>query len=431
MPWGGPRAVMQEVLSCGDRLDGPLKATDLMITAVDHVQLAMPPGGEDLAVRFYEGILGIPRIPKPPNLAGRGGCWFESRTVKVHLGVEVGFIAARKAHPGLLVDDLARLVGELERAGHRVVTDEPLEGYGRAYVDDPFGNRVELLEAIGQTADEVTATGVDIETFRTFGFVVLRGAFDPGPLSNEMDRCFADGLRASFEAAVGGGVLGGAYLPMMSERTPVSLSLLERFVEPAADLLGSPVLPVRAKGVRYFASANWHHDSDQDVASVGFVAYLDRLDADNGALRLIPGSHRHDFGRGLHELISGRSLLLDDAQFEAWSASLPGCPVPTDPGDVIAFDEHLYHASFGGRNRRQWRVDYVKDPVGADEEAKVRSFFSRLYQPDWDGGYDVDRYPSYGAHLMASGRPWVRRLAELGACEAADREEDFARSRRR
>ena len=74
----------------------------------------------------------------------------------------------------------------------------------------------------------------------------------------------------------------------------MSLSLLERFVETAAELLGSPVLPVRAKGVRYFASANWHHDSDQDVASVGFVAYLDSLDADNGALRLIPGSHRHD-----------------------------------------------------------------------------------------------------------------------------------------
>jgi catechol 2,3-dioxygenase-like lactoylglutathione lyase family enzyme len=116
------------------------------IAGIDHVQLAMPPGAEDEARRFYATLLGLPEVPKPPPLAARGGCWFEGPTVKVHLGVEEQFRAARKAHPALLVHGLATLVEELRRAGVTVRDDEPLEGYDRVYVDDPFGNRIELLE---------------------------------------------------------------------------------------------------------------------------------------------------------------------------------------------------------------------------------------------------------------------------------------------
>ncbi len=116
------------------------------IEAIDHVQLAMPEGGEDVARAFYAGVLGLPETPKPPHLAARGGCWFEGPTVKVHLGVEADFRPARKAHPALLVRDLPGLVAALRGAGARVVDDEPLEGYDRVYVDDPFGNRIELME---------------------------------------------------------------------------------------------------------------------------------------------------------------------------------------------------------------------------------------------------------------------------------------------
>ena len=116
------------------------------VVGIDHVQLAMPAGSEPDAVAFYEGLLGIPHVPKPPHLAARGGCWFESAAVKVHLGVEVDFRPARKAHPALLVDDLAALVERLAAAGVALRDDEPLEGYDRVYADDPFGNRLELLE---------------------------------------------------------------------------------------------------------------------------------------------------------------------------------------------------------------------------------------------------------------------------------------------
>jgi len=106
----------------------------------------MPAGGEDAATAFYEGLLGIPRIAKPSHLAVRGGCWFERDELKIHLGIEAEFRPARKAHPALLVERLSDLVAELRRAGSTVRDDEPLEGYDRVYVDDPFGNRVELLE---------------------------------------------------------------------------------------------------------------------------------------------------------------------------------------------------------------------------------------------------------------------------------------------
>jgi catechol 2,3-dioxygenase-like lactoylglutathione lyase family enzyme len=124
-----------------------IKITGMQIMQIEHVQLAMPVGGEQLARRFYGELLGIPEIMKPPNLAKRGGCWFERGNLKLHLGVEADFRPARKAHVALLVEDLAALRRKLSAAGVAVKDDEPLQGYLRIYVDDPFGNRLELMES--------------------------------------------------------------------------------------------------------------------------------------------------------------------------------------------------------------------------------------------------------------------------------------------
>ena len=118
----------------------------MLVRHLDHVQLAMPAGREDEARAFYRDVLGIPEITKPAHLAKRGGCWFERGRLKVHLGIEDNFVAARKAHPAFIVDGLRELATTLQRAGHHVWRDEPLEGYERLYVDDPFGNRIELME---------------------------------------------------------------------------------------------------------------------------------------------------------------------------------------------------------------------------------------------------------------------------------------------
>ena len=116
------------------------------ILGFDHVQLAMPAGGEDDARAFYATLLELHEVPKPPVLARRGGVWFENDKIKIHLGVEAEFRPARKAHPAILVVGLAALCARLRAAGLVVRDDEDLPGYARAYVDDPFGNRLELME---------------------------------------------------------------------------------------------------------------------------------------------------------------------------------------------------------------------------------------------------------------------------------------------
>ncbi|MCT2558462.1 VOC family protein [Tsuneonella sp. YG55] len=119
-----------------------------MIVGLDHVQLAMPAGGEDQARAFYAGVLGLAEVPKPAHLATRGGCWFEGGSAHIHLGAERNFRPARKAHPALLVDDLAAMRDRLERRGVSFVEGQPLDGYLRGDVADPFGNRIELMQKI-------------------------------------------------------------------------------------------------------------------------------------------------------------------------------------------------------------------------------------------------------------------------------------------
>jgi catechol 2,3-dioxygenase-like lactoylglutathione lyase family enzyme len=127
-----------------------MKTCDFQVHGLDHVQLAMPAGKETLAREFYSGLLGLAEVRKPANLAKRGGAWFESGTLRVHLGVEADFRPAKKAHPAFLVQHLASLVQHLQRAGVAVATDEPLDGFSRIYVSDPFGNRIELLEPVSE-----------------------------------------------------------------------------------------------------------------------------------------------------------------------------------------------------------------------------------------------------------------------------------------
>lgn len=111
-----------------------------------HVQLAMPAGGEDQARHFYQGLLGLTEVEKPPVLRKRGGAWFSGPALEVHLGVEEEFRAARKAHPGIVTDNLDELAGRLTAGGVAVSWDADLPGFRRFYAHDPFGNRLEFLQ---------------------------------------------------------------------------------------------------------------------------------------------------------------------------------------------------------------------------------------------------------------------------------------------
>lgn len=114
--------------------------------SLHHVQLAVPAGCEQACRAFWGDLLGLTEVDKPAVLAARGGCWFRSGGLEVHLGVEDPFVPARKAHPGILVDDLPGLVTRLEAAGYPVQPDPHFPGHDRVYTADPFGNRLELLQ---------------------------------------------------------------------------------------------------------------------------------------------------------------------------------------------------------------------------------------------------------------------------------------------
>jgi len=119
------------------------------IVGLDHVQLAIPPGGEPLARAFYGDALGMPELPKPAELAKRGGAWFQCGAQQLHVGVEAAFVPAKKAHPALRLadaEDVRAMARRMEGMGYAVRWAEDAPGVARFHVDDPFGNRVEVTE---------------------------------------------------------------------------------------------------------------------------------------------------------------------------------------------------------------------------------------------------------------------------------------------
>ena len=125
-----------------------MTASEHGLIGIHHVQLAMPEGEDAAAVHFYGEVLGLERIPKPDELSPRGGVWFRSGVLEVHLGVEDGFRPAVKAHPAFLVHGIAQLRGRVEAAGFKVSDTVQIEGFERVYLRDPFGNRLELIEPL-------------------------------------------------------------------------------------------------------------------------------------------------------------------------------------------------------------------------------------------------------------------------------------------
>ena len=116
--------------------------------SMHHVQVAMPAGGEEAARRYYGGLLGFTEIAKSDLLRRRGGVWFGTGNLELHLGVDPDCRRARKAHVTFRVANLAALRERLAAAGRPCREDEPLPGYRRFCVDDPFGNRTELIEEL-------------------------------------------------------------------------------------------------------------------------------------------------------------------------------------------------------------------------------------------------------------------------------------------
>jgi Phytanoyl-CoA dioxygenase (PhyH) len=239
-------------------------------------------------------------------------------------------------------------------------------------------------------------TSGQVDHFRTFGFIMLRGhlADRIRALRAEADAAIRDAYAATYDERVFDGI-SGHYLPMASRLTPVSASLVcddPRLIDAAEQLLGGPVIPECPEGVLYFSEAGWRTDDGIGVRGLKFAAYFDQLTAGTGALRLVPGSHHSEQNARLAAYSRRRGPARSEAEAAAYQASFPGFIADTSPGDVIAFDLHTWHASTGGRDRLAWTAVYQRCPETEPERERtlrsVHDSFEQAFR-----GFDRDRYP--------------------------------------
>lgn len=152
-PFGAPTSLLALYLSVlidihlhADTVRRMTTGLPFEIDRLHHVLLAIPAGGEQQCRHFWGEVLGLIEIEKPSELAARGGCWFRGRGLEIHLGVEREFSPARKAHPAILVTNLAAFADHLQDHGIPVTWDDNFPGFHRFYADDPFSNRIEFLQ---------------------------------------------------------------------------------------------------------------------------------------------------------------------------------------------------------------------------------------------------------------------------------------------
>jgi hypothetical protein len=224
---------------------------------------------------------------------------------------------------------------------------------------------------------------LQIETFRTLGMLVLAGALDGvtlGGLTEEVDAAIAGAGPRNTE----GGGITGHYVPAGDR--PASAALVERFEPLAEQLLRKAAFPVAPFEILYFSEAWWHTDVGPDVQAVKIATYLETLDARNGALRVLPGTHLIDQRRlsVLHRLNPHQ---------------VPCHVIESRPGDVILFHVHLWHAALNGRDRRQWAVEYFAFPESEHERSRLAKLAPGWREePEWGPARarDVQRLKEVG-----------------------------------
>lgn len=248
-------------------------------------------------------------------------------------------------------------------------------------------------------------TTTQIDHYRTFGFVVLRSFLAPHtePLHLEVSVALRDAYADTYDERVVDGI-SGHYLPMASARTPRSAALVcddPRFIVAAAQLLGGPVIPECPEGVLYFHEAGWHRDDGIGVRGVTFAAYFEPLDAATGALRLLPGSHHPEYQARLVEYRGRQRNAHSDDRTGVRVVGYPGYVAETRPGDVVAFDLHTWHASFGGCDRLAWTIAYQRRPRTDEDRRRTLRSMTDCFEQAFRG-FDRNRYPVWRDWLAES-----------------------------
>jgi hypothetical protein len=257
-------------------------------------------------------------------------------------------------------------------------------------------------------------TNQQLDHYRTFGFVVLPDLLGPersAALRTEVDTAIRDAYAGTYDERVIDGI-SGHYLTMTSGLTPLSASLVcdnPVLIDAAELLLGGPALPAPPEGILYFAEAGWHNDDGIGVNGVKFATYFDELDASNGALRFVPCSH---YGQARPDLY---------AYQRAGYSEVPGVAAASRPGDVIAFDVHTFHASFGGRDRLAWAIEYIAMPSDEESRGRALHWMADSFEQE-PRGFDRQRYPVWRDWLTnPGGQPRrtavIARLREVGVLD--------------
>lgn len=256
-------------------------------------------------------------------------------------------------------------------------------------------------------------THAQIDFYRTFGFAVLPELIEletVAALSEEFDRVLPQAFGSHWPERHDDGI-AGHYLPAMGPRTrSAGRSLKSSSLGSGEALLGAAALPWDVQEILLFDQAGLHDDFGIAAVGVKFVTYLEPLSAETGALRLVPGSHHAEFRARLRQWL--RDNRVEDS--EALRRQVDGTPcvvAETDPGDVIAFDVHTFHASVYGRDRRQWTVTYLKDPMTEAERTALDEVVAD--EARWATelvDYDRALYPLFPSDET----PYVARLRELG-----------------
>ena len=263
----------------------------------------------------------------------------------------------------------------------------------------------------------------EIAHFRAFGYVVRRALLDPAEaarLKGEVASSIADafGGVGTDDDPDGTGGIRGDYLPLSVSRTPLSQALIAddpRLFQGSAELMGRSAVPTIPIATCFTSNAGWHIDDGRGLGGVKFIAYLEPRAAETGALRVLPGSHVPEYRSRIDEYSR-----CDPANqgFDGWT--FPGVVLPTEPGDVIAFDRQLYHSSEGGHDRLAWTIEYRPWPGLGDRDLMALVRDSILDAVDQDHQrYDRDQWPTWrewvaGARGIPSREVAVQRLRLLG-----------------
>lgn len=227
-------------------------------------------------------------------------------------------------------------------------------------------------------------TAAQVDHYRTFGFLTLRNwlsADEVTAVAGELEACVAEAYRdRPFDGS------NRHWVPLLTPKAPtISAFAEERFAEAAEQLLGDDVVLLMADGNRYVGDTLWHADAGTELQGVKFVAYLDTVAADTGALRVIPGSHLEPHHSSAHTYLSSyvdcySNPAAERAGLQA-THEVAAVALPSEPGDVVVFNPPTFHASVGGGvDRRMCTWNYFRLPRDESTRARLCGFTAGLAQ---------------------------------------------------